>query len=122
MSISTGAIDGRPGICHGTARWPADLVQMTFVVGGEEFVAGAGTYVFAPKGLPHAFTVDVEPTRVLVLAAPAGFEAFAQELGVAAIGTTPPADLVLPTPDALGAVAERYGIQVVGPPLRISRA
>jgi mannose-6-phosphate isomerase-like protein (cupin superfamily) len=94
--------------------------QMTFRVGDETFVATAGSFAYAPKGIPHAFTVDVEPTRVLVLAAPAGFEAFAAELGIPALGTQPPDDLAVPLPEVLGPIAERYGIEVVGPPLRDS--
>jgi quercetin dioxygenase-like cupin family protein len=93
--------------------------QMTFKVGDERFVATAGSFAYAPKGIPHAFMVDVEPTRVLVLAAPAGFEQFAAELGIPALGTQPPDDLVGPLPEILGPIAERYGIEVVGPPLRV---
>ena len=93
--------------------------QMTFEVAGELLVATKGCFVFAPRGLPHAFTVDVEPSRVLVLATPAGFEAFAEELSVPALSETPPDDLVLPTPDILGPVAARYGIEIVGPPMRV---
>jgi quercetin dioxygenase-like cupin family protein len=95
--------------------------QLTFHVGDAELVATAGSFAFAPKGVPHAFTVDVEPTRVLLVAAPAGFERFATELGVPAAGTTPPDDLEVPGPDVLGPVAERYGIEVIGPPLRVAR-
>lgn len=94
--------------------------QMTFRVGDEEFVATAGSFVYAPSGLPHAFTVDVEPTRVLVLASPAGFEHFALDLGTEASDDEPPADLPMPTPEAIAAVGDRYGIEVVGPPLRAS--
>ena len=94
--------------------------QMTLRVGDETLVATAGCFAFAPKGIPHAFTVDVEPTRVLVFAAPAGFEQFAREFGTPATGTTPPAALEVPPPEILGPVAERYGIEVVGPPLRAS--
>jgi mannose-6-phosphate isomerase-like protein (cupin superfamily) len=95
--------------------------QMTFNVGQEVLVATAGSFVFGPRGLPHAFTVDVEPTRVLVFATPAGFEHFALELGVPAANEVPPADLAVPPPDVLGPVAERYGIEVVGPPVRVQR-
>ncbi len=94
--------------------------RMTFYVGEERHVAEAGTFVFAPMGLPHTFTVDIEPTRVLVLATPGGFEHFALELGDAASSDTPPSGLAVPAPEALGPVAERYGIEVVGPPRRIS--
>ncbi len=94
--------------------------QMTFRVGDEEFVASTGSFAFAPRGLPHAFTVDVEPTRVLVLASPAGFEQFAVDLGTEAVGDDPPADLPMPSPEAIAAVGDRYGIEVVGPPIRVA--
>jgi len=91
---------------------------MTFYVGEDVFEAAAGSFVFAPKGIAHAFTVDVEPTRVLVFASPAGFERFAEEMGEPATGDDPPPGLSVPRPDVLGPVAERYGIEIVGPPVR----
>ena len=93
--------------------------HMTFYVGDESIEADAGSFVFAPSGLPHTFTVDVEPTRVLVFASPAGFEHFALELGEPATSDKAPADLAVPGPDVLGPVAARYGIEVVGPPHRL---
>lgn len=92
--------------------------HMTFNVGGRTFEAPTGAFVFGPRGVPHSFTVDVEPTRVLVLAAPAGFEQFAMDLGHPAVSDSPPPGLALPSPDVLGPVAERYRIEVVGPPMR----
>jgi quercetin dioxygenase-like cupin family protein len=92
--------------------------QMTFFVGEDAIEARTGSFVFAPKGIPHTFTVDIEPTRVLIFASPAGFEHFALELGEAATSDKPPAGLAVPGPDVLGPVAERYGIEVVGPPRR----
>ena len=80
--------------------------------------ATTGCFAFAPRGIPHSFTVDVEPTRVLVFASPAGFEHFALELGEPARDDTPPAGVSVPGPEVLGPVAERYGIEVVGPPAR----
>ena len=94
--------------------------HMTFYVGDESFAAPGGTFALAPMGVPHTFTVDVEPTRVLVIAAPSGFEHFALGLGSLATSDVPPSDLQMPGPDVLGPVAERYGIEVVGPPRRIS--
>ena len=55
---------------------------------------------------------------VLVFASPAGFEHFAMELGEPAVSDDRPPDLAIPGPDVLGPVAERYGIEVVGPPMR----
>lgn len=93
---------------------------MTFFVGDEAHPAVAGSFIYAPMGRPHTFTVDVEPTRVLVLATPAGFEHFALELGEPVVGEMAPGELALPSPEVLGAVGERYGIEVVGPPRRVS--
>jgi quercetin dioxygenase-like cupin family protein len=91
---------------------------MTFHVGESVLTATTGSFAFAPMGVPHAFTVDVEPTRVLVFAGPAGFEQFAIELGIPASDDTPPSDHMLPPPEVLGPIAERFGIEVVGPPIR----
>ena len=96
--------------------------HMTFYVGDAVLEAGAGCFVFAPSGIAHTFTVDVEPTRVLVFASPAGFEHFAMELGEPATTDKPPAGLAMPGPDVLGPVAERYGIEVVGPPHRVTHS
>ena len=105
---------------HEDEAWYVLSGQMTFYVGDQVLEAAAGSFVFAPRGIPHSFTVDEEPTRVLVFNAPAGFERFAEELGVAATaaGDTPPAGLAVPSPEVLGPVAQRYGIEVVGPPRR----
>ncbi len=94
--------------------------QMTFYVDDVAYRAASGSFVLAPMGRRHTFTVDVEPTRVLVFAAPAGFEHFALELGRPVSSDVPPSDLAMPGPDALGSVAERYGIEVVGPPWRVT--
>jgi len=91
---------------------------MTFYVGDAAMTAEAGAFVFAPRGIPHTFTVDVEPTKVLVFTSPAGFERFAVELGDDATSDVPPPGLVVPSPDVLGPVAARYGIEVVGPSRR----
>ena len=92
--------------------------QMTFYVGDDVLEASAGSFVYAPKGIAHTFTVDAEPTRVLVLASPAGFERFATELGEPAVDDQPPPALAVPAPEVLAPVAARYGIEVVGPPRR----
>ena len=91
---------------------------MTFHVGGQAMTAGTGAFAFAPRGIAHSFTVDIEPTRVLVFATPSGFERFAMELGVPAMDEQPPIGLAVPGPDVLGPVAARYDIEIVGPPIR----
>jgi hypothetical protein len=94
--------------------------HLTFHVADQVVEAGPGSFVFGPKGVPHSFTVDVEASRVLVFASPSGFENFALDLGHPAVDDEVPGDLSLPDPDVLGAVAERYGIEVVGPPIRLT--
>jgi mannose-6-phosphate isomerase-like protein (cupin superfamily) len=103
---------------HEDEAWYVLDGKMTFYVGEEVLEATAGSFVYAPRGLAHSFTVDTEPTRVLVFASPAGFEHFALELGDPATGDVPPPTLSVPPPEVLGPVAERYGIEVVGPPAR----
>jgi quercetin dioxygenase-like cupin family protein len=92
--------------------------QLSFHVAGEVLVATSGSFVFAPRGIAHAFTVDIEPTRLLIVAAPAGFERFMEEAGVPATGDEPPPGLQMPGPETLGPIAQRYGIEIVGPPIR----
>jgi mannose-6-phosphate isomerase-like protein (cupin superfamily) len=94
---------------------------MTFHVGDDVLPATSGSFVFAPRGIPHAFTVDIEPTRVLVFASPGGFEQFALEVGEPAAGDEPPPDLAVPAPEVLGPIGHRYGIEIVGPPIRVAR-
>jgi len=55
--------------------------EHVFEVGDEEFHAGPGAIVFAPRGVPHSQRRLVPRTgRILVLTSPAGFEGFFQEL------------------------------------------
>ncbi|MGH9200168.1 MAG: hypothetical protein ACRD2A_02900 [Vicinamibacterales bacterium] len=54
---------------------------------------------------------------MLVFASPAGFERFALDLGHPATDDTPPGDLAM-DPAVVGPVAERYKIDIVGPPIR----
>jgi hypothetical protein len=112
-----------PGLASNIKRYPLRATgtrqsrQVEDVAFGPR-QATAGCFAFAPRGIAHTFTVDVEPTRVLVLASPAGFEHFAFELGEQAQDDTPPTNLAMPSPEVPGQVGERYGIEVVGPPRR----
>ena len=58
--------------------------EHVFRVGDQEFQAGPGGVVFAPRGVPHAQRrVAPRTGRVLVLTSPAGFESFFRELAEA---------------------------------------
>ncbi len=78
--------------------------EHVFQVGDDEFGAGPGATVFAPRGLPHAHRRAVPRTgRFLTMTSPAGFEGFFRELSAAeADGTI--------GPDAYARASERYGI------------
>jgi mannose-6-phosphate isomerase-like protein (cupin superfamily) len=49
--------------------------ELTFVVDGEEVVAGPGTFVLVPPEVPHTFANrGDEPARFVNVHAPAGFD------------------------------------------------
>lgn len=49
--------------------------ELTFTVDGEEVVAGPGTFVLVPPGVPHTFSnPSNEPTKFVNVHAPAGFD------------------------------------------------
>jgi quercetin dioxygenase-like cupin family protein len=50
--------------------------EITFRVGDETFDAGPGSFVFGPRGVPHAYTVNTPTARMLMQFSPAGFEGF----------------------------------------------
>jgi len=60
--------------------------------GNEEYVAGPGSFVVLPRGVPHSFVVGAEGARFLNLTTPAGFEEFARAIGVPAEERVPPPD------------------------------
>jgi mannose-6-phosphate isomerase-like protein (cupin superfamily) len=90
--------------------------EIRFRQGTQEFVAGPGTLVWAPRGVPHAFTVQSPSARALVIVTPGGFEEMFVEGGVPAGETTEP-PVQHYDPDAARALAEKFGFDVVGPQL-----
>ena len=65
--------------------------EIGVLIGEEEFRAGAGSYVFKPRGVVHAFwNPGPERARVLEIISPAGFEQYFEELaGVLSAGGPP---------------------------------
>ena len=89
--------------------------RIRFRQGDHDFVGGPGTWVWGPRGVPHAFRVESERARALVLMTPGGFERMF-EGGVPAAGSAqPPQDGY--DPEAAMAIAKRFGFEVVGPQL-----
>src|SRR5216683_2185577 len=89
--------------------------KLTFHVGDQVFEALPGTFVFAPKDIPHRFSVDVEPTRVLVITSPGGgFEKVIEEGGLAVDRSQGP---VPPDLERLMELGEKYHVEILGPPI-----
>ena len=92
--------------------------EIVFTLGGRRIVAGAGTFVQAPRDIPHAFKNEsAAPARMLITVTPPGFERFMEEFAqpVPSFDSPPlpvtPADI-----EKLLAVAPKYGIEILPPP------
>jgi quercetin dioxygenase-like cupin family protein len=92
--------------------------ELTFQVGEETIKASPGSFLFGPRDVPHRYTVESGPARLLFILSPAGFEEFIY-------ATSEPAkDLTLPSPpegppdeaalEQLVALARRYGAEILG--------
>lgn len=98
--------------------------EMLYVLEGEytvrcgdlEAVAGPGTIVRMPRGIPHSTQVTGDGTaRALMLFAPGGFERFFIEAGTSTDRRElPPPSL--PDPARLAAIGKKYDVDIVGPP------
>src|SRR5947208_1383841 len=56
--------------------------EITFQIGGDRFVAGAGTFANMPVGTPHSFKNESgRPAKMLIAIAPAGLEQMFLEVG-----------------------------------------
>lgn len=93
-----------------------DCAEAFFVLEGEYriFIEGVehrcppGSFILIPSGLRHGFRVGDVPSRKLNLYAPAGMVDYFVDLSTAiAAGEA--------DPEALEAIARRYGMEVVGP-------
>ena len=94
--------------------------EMTFYVGEKTIKARPGSFLFGPKDVPHAFSVDSGPARLLFVLSPAGMEGGIREMGEPARSLSIPPPPEEPPDDAemgrLMAIAERYGGEMLGPP------
>jgi quercetin dioxygenase-like cupin family protein len=54
--------------------------EMTFHIGEETIEARPGSFVFGPKDVPHTYTVDSGPAKLLFLLSPPGFEGFIEAI------------------------------------------
>jgi quercetin dioxygenase-like cupin family protein len=101
--------------------------EMTFHIGEETMKARPGSFVFGPRGVPHTYTVDSGPARLLFLLSPAGFEGFVEAISKPAKARTLPpsrsegqSDEDDTTDDAesesFAVLEARYGCEIIGTP------
>ena len=92
--------------------------EMTFYVGEETYKARPGSFVFGPRDVPHTYTVDSGPARLLFILSPAGFEEFIYATSEPAKERTLPPPPNGPPDEAemeqLMALARQYGAELLG--------
>ncbi len=86
--------------------------------GSEVVEAIAGSLVYGPRDVPHAFRVDSDEARLLLFFGPSGVERFFRQGGKPAgfVGLPPASEEFMDRLE-LKAVGERYDQEFVGPPL-----
>jgi quercetin dioxygenase-like cupin family protein len=93
--------------------------EMTFHDGGQTIEAGAGDYVWLPRGVQHAPVAKTPEVRVIVLITPAGLEGAFKQVGEPAPATIlPPLPEEPPDMDQMQqvlAVFEAYGLEFALP-------
>jgi quercetin dioxygenase-like cupin family protein len=91
--------------------------EILFIVGEEQqrITAGAGTFVFGPRDIPHGFkNASAVPARMLLQTTPGGFEQFALALAEPA----PASGFAQAGPPDMGKVmaeAAKYNVEILGP-------
>jgi len=88
--------------------------ELTFHLAGRAIKARAGDFLLGPRGVPHTYTVDRGPARLLFLFTPGGLEGFIRETGEPAAERVIPPPHVAPDMNALPGLAAKYGVELVG--------
>jgi quercetin dioxygenase-like cupin family protein len=91
--------------------------ELTFEVGDETIKASPGSFLFGPKDVPHRYTVESGPARLLFVLSPAGFEEFIYATSEPAKERTLPPPPKGPPSEAemeqLRAVARQHGARLL---------
>ncbi len=85
-----------------------------FSLAGQAFSAGAGAFVYLPKGVVHTHSAGGgKPARALVVQTPAGVERFIEEAGKPATDpSVRPAPPEMSELQRIVAIAQKHGIDV----------
>ncbi len=83
---------------------------MRVKLGANLFTAGPGSFIFVPRGTPHAFAnTSTEPARALVVITPGGMQGYFQALGPLLWGPVDEAKLA--------SLDAQFGVENTGPAL-----
>ena len=119
LEVTVRAGEGSPWhVHHGEDEWFYVLEgEFTVYVGERRLSLPAGAFAFGPKGVPHTFIGETDGARALIGFAPFHFEGFLHEVGELAPERVLPPPLDAPPDMArLFPIAERNGMQILGPP------
>ncbi len=99
------------------------VLEGTMVVrcGGDVTIAGPGTWVPFPRGVPHTFRVMSPRARVLLVHAHRGFMDAVHDMGDPA-GDGRPHSAGGPAPEALNRMMAEHGMRTVGPAMEQDEA
>ena len=91
--------------------------ELTFQVGEETIKASPGSYLYGPKDVPHRYTVDSGPAKLLFILSPAGFEEFIYATSEPAkervLPPAPEGPLSQEEMEQLRAIARQYGCELL---------
>jgi quercetin dioxygenase-like cupin family protein len=89
--------------------------EIEFEIGDTKILAGPGSFLFAPRDVPHRYTVKRGPARMLFLYTPAGFEELVRATSVPADDwRIPSAGEGMPDMEIFPDVVRRYGCELLG--------
>jgi quercetin dioxygenase-like cupin family protein len=89
--------------------------ELTFYLeDGQPIPASAGSFVHAPAGVGHAYQVDSETARILVVTTAQHERFFRAASDPAQARTIPPQ--APPDMERVMAAAQEYGVEILGPP------
>jgi UDP-glucose 4-epimerase len=91
--------------------------QIRLRVGDDDVVAGPGDWVWQPRGVPHAFRVESDSARALIMFSPGGLERMFVEGGAPAGESPDSLEQLQPDPDTMAAFGKQFGFEFVGPQL-----
>jgi quercetin dioxygenase-like cupin family protein len=105
---------------HVNDRWDTGFYTLdgeySFVIADETVAASPGSWVYVPRGTPHAWRCDSREARLLSVTVPGGFEGFYRQAGESVPDRTRLPARGAPDIEVLSNTAARYGIRIVGPP------